>query len=1246
MAGIYQEQEPSHAPVGAPVSHRFAVSRKLGEGGMGTVYEAVDHERHLRVALKVLRQLEPQSLLRFKGEFRKLQDLHHPNLVSLGELVEEQGQWFFTMELVSGQDFFTSIRTSGPELGPSPTSEDTVPSPAPHEESPTRPERPGAAAAPPRDTSPAHVPGAVDPERLRGALGQLALGLHALHRAGKVHRDIKPSNILITGEGRVVLLDFGILSDVEDDETWDGSVIVGTRAYMAPEQERGAPPSPEADWYSVGVLLYLCLTGRKPGPVLPADPWGPELPADLCSLCEALMQPEPRRRPSGEEVLRRLGVEHTARYEAWGTSQLPFVGREHELRMLHQALADSRQGASVVVRVEGESGVGKSRLVRHFLHEVSQRMPRAVVLHGRCYERESVPYKGVEGVVDGLVRYLQGPGQPVAESVTVRERSLLSRLFPFARALLPEHAHAPEPEGSPLQQRLAALAVLRGVVERLAAQEPLVLCVDDLQWAGPDTVALLEELLQAPGVLLVGTLRRHAENTLPSGARECRWWSGARVLGMEGLRPEDARQLAARLLGKHARRSSEAVSRIVQESQGHPLFIDALVRYQEDGHGGARPRLLNEALWTQVQHLEVSARELLCLLAVADGPLPQDVAAHATSLGPLAYTHVSASLRGAHLIVTTGPGGTDLVEVMHDRVRQALVAKLPATQRQPWHRRLAHALEERGYGRPETLALHWREAGEPQRAAHHCVRAAEEASQSLAFAHAAELYRQALELGQWEASEQRRLRLARAEALGHAGLGREAAEALLSVAAHTPGDEARGLRYQAAEQYLSSGYLDEALATLRRCLEGLGVRYPETARQAVWEQRKQRLALALRSWRTPRPREPHRSTGPQRARLEVLHALASNLSIISFMQAGGFVARYHREALEAGDTLHLCLALSMELTNFTARQPWAHAELQRRVEEIQRLAALHPDEPALQGAISFRLAAKDMLSGRFSGIALHVNEALGHVQGKPGAQWLLAGLGNLTAIAMSLTGELGALRKRFELPVAEAWERRDLLRLASFELGAGTLRWLAADEPEQGRQQADAVVALWSRGGHYVQHFNHLMSEVYVDLYEEHPGQALRRLEEKLPGLDRMGASWMLRSRLVELRARAGLMQALRQEGPERELSLRAVLSGIRWLERLPLDFPRVMAGLLRAGVAAASGQPAASLYGDAARELERAGFLLAAAVARLRQGQHLGGEPSRRQVEEALEWMRQRGIVRPERMAGLVAPGRPAVLR
>src|SRR5689334_1065295 len=89
---------------------RFELVRRLGEGGMGVVYEAYDSELKIPVAVKALRTLDADTLLRFKNEFRSLQDLHHPNLVSLGELIEHRGQWFFTMELIHGVDFVSWVR--------------------------------------------------------------------------------------------------------------------------------------------------------------------------------------------------------------------------------------------------------------------------------------------------------------------------------------------------------------------------------------------------------------------------------------------------------------------------------------------------------------------------------------------------------------------------------------------------------------------------------------------------------------------------------------------------------------------------------------------------------------------------------------------------------------------------------------------------------------------------------------------------------------------------------------------------------------------------------------------------------------------------------------------------------------------------------------------------------------------------------------------------------------------------------
>jgi eukaryotic-like serine/threonine-protein kinase len=231
-------------------TRRFELVRRLGAGSTGIVYEAVDRETGSRVALKSLRRPSAQAVIRFKQEFRALQDITHPNLASLGELFEERGEWFFTMELVEGVRFLEWVRSRAR------TVED--PAGAELKETLSMPLVPTAEQT-------------YDEMRLRDALGQLARGVTALHRAGKIHRDVKPSNVLVSDAGRLVLLDFGLVTDTRESEESEGDVV-GTAAYMAPEQAAGRAIGPEADWYAVGVMLYQALVGRLPieGPTLQA----------------------------------------------------------------------------------------------------------------------------------------------------------------------------------------------------------------------------------------------------------------------------------------------------------------------------------------------------------------------------------------------------------------------------------------------------------------------------------------------------------------------------------------------------------------------------------------------------------------------------------------------------------------------------------------------------------------------------------------------------------------------------------------------------------------------------------------------------------------------------------------------------------------------------------------------------------------------------------------------------------------
>ena len=536
---------------------RFEVRRKLGAGGMGVVYEAFDRERQTLVALKTLQTWTADAVLRFKDEFRALQDLRHPNLVSLGELFEEGGQWFFTMELIEGGvPFLSFVR---PATVDDDSDSDVLAAGDSH---------PTVRSGQPPQQQPAHAHPSVglDDARLRDALGQLAHGLSAIHGAHKVHRDIKPSNILVTPKGRVVVLDFGVVTDAAGHGLWRDDHLVGTVSYMAPEQAGGRPVGPEADWYSVGVVLYQALTQRlpfsgSPENVLrikqsqePAPPQrvAPEAPPDLARLCVELLRLDPGLRPTAREVLRRLGADGDGASLARPAGGR-FIGRKGELAALRKAYAESRVGNPLTVIVGGESGVGKSALLRRFTESALGEVEGAVVFAGRCHERESVPYKAVDGIIDSLSRYLTSLSEAEAELLLPVEAGLIGQVFPVMRRVAAV-AQAKRPLAElfdPQGMRTRLFGALRELLVTIAMRCPVVLLIDDLQWADAASLALLAGVMRpprAPSLLLVATVRDPGQHALTGSGRARAELRGA---AGRGARAGDRRAAARRRACAH-----------------------------------------------------------------------------------------------------------------------------------------------------------------------------------------------------------------------------------------------------------------------------------------------------------------------------------------------------------------------------------------------------------------------------------------------------------------------------------------------------------------------------------------------------------------------------------------------------------------------------------------------------------------------------------------------------------------------
>jgi serine/threonine protein kinase len=900
---------------------RFEIVRVLGAGGMGEVYEAIDRERDQRVALKTLRAMGADSLLRFKNEFREFQDLQHPNLITIGELYCEEGDWFFTMELLDGINFLEYVRPMvyGSQRRSSPgVSGGGV----------------GIADSPSQTTEPMYQPRSRNPPsgptfneaRLRPALQQLAQGLLALHEAGKVHRDIKPSNILVTQHGRVVLLDFGLAADVAHRQHKSEVDIVGTVEYMAPEQAAGRQVGPPADWYAVGALLFEALTGTVPfsGSTMEVlmnkqrleapspRSLAPQVPSDLDRLCGELLRFNPSERPTAVQVLERLGAKADSQSSSLSSfsHSSHFVGRARELHELRDHYERSRKGAASVA-VIGESGVGKSALVRRFTEQLSGRDANAVVLSGTCYERESVPFKGVDGLVDALSQYMRRLPKAEAAALLPRKASLLASVFPvlYRVEAVAEAPREHEPSLDPQELRSRLFGAVRELFARLGDRHPLVLVIDDLQWADADSLALLAEVTRAPDappLLLITTVRTQTRGDTTGAQPILPPLPELAGLPLGRMSPPEARELAQALI-KRAREKAGGelkAQTIAQEADGHPLFIDELVRHAVAlGSSVAAPVHLEDALWSRISQLEPSARYVLELVCLAAGRLVQQTAAQAAAMSFGDFSKHVALLRVAHLLRTTGMRSTDYVEPYHGRVRQAVFEHLQHEAAVTHHRRLAIALETSGQPDPEALATHWHDAGDFDKAAHYAEVAGDKASRALAFDRAVRFYKFCLELRGAQAARELEIKLA--GTLANAGRGGEAGEQYLVAAAHAAPSDALELSRRAADQLLRSGHIDRGLETIQAVLAAVGMKLPATPRAALasllW-----RRGLVRARGLAFKERSAALITADELQRVDICGAIATGLSIVDTIRGSDFHARELLFALRAGEPAAWC----------------------------------------------------------------------------------------------------------------------------------------------------------------------------------------------------------------------------------------------------------------------------------------------------------------------------------------------------
>ncbi len=1232
------------------ISSRFELVRHLGRGATGDVFEAYDKAQGASVAIKVLRMMQPRAIERFKREFRALQDLQHRNLISFGELLEENGQLFFTMELVEGTSFMAYVRPSAEPIAYADT---RVAS--------SGEDGPSVIAAPPPRQGPV---GELDEGRLRRSLIGLVRGLQALHAAGKVHRDVKPSNVLIAEDGRVVILDLGLLIDRDRDDSWTGAGIVGTPYYMAPEQAAGNDAGPAADWYSVGVVLYEALTGQLPydgAPLkvlidkqgieaLPPSSICSEVPRDLSELAMKLLALAPADRPSGAQILAAMGRLRSAtqppRVEGTTFTQgPPFVGRAVELQSLRELLERcvGRQ-EPVVVLVSGESGLGKTTMVNVFLKSLD---PQITVLPGRCYERESVAYKAFDGIVGALARLLAHLPPVEAAALLPLHASLLTHVFPVLKRV-PAFAGAPYETAQSLEHqelRARVFGALRELLARLAQRRQVVIAVDDLHWADDDSLALMAELLRAPGappVLVIATQRPTKSGESVPSQRLRATCEEMHEIELQPLSQAESRELADLLLEVHGVGGPVDTDNLSLEAAGHPLFIDELVRHAA-GFGvtaGTVPHL-DDALWARFERLEPKARHLLEVLALAGNPLHQETIMRAAEIAPEQFSRLVSVLRVSNFARTTGARGSDTIEPYHDRVRNAIVRGLDADQRVEIHRALALALEGSPHAAQESmLAFHWRSAGRPDLAAHHAAAAAAQAADALAFDHAARFYRLALELDHPDRPE---LLAALGDALANAGRGVEASAAYQQAAVATSADAvALDMRRRAAEQLLISGHISQGLELISTVLGALGMKLPRTPRGALSSLVLRRALLRVRGAGF-REREASAVAATELMRVDLCFAIATGLANVDTIRGADFQTRHLLVALRAGEPTRVARALAIEGGFASTMSEGGRRRGRRLFAAVRKLLERTPSAHA-----SALLTGAECIAAFQGGqwrraleLAREGERAIRDQ--RTGAAWQRDTVSFFLLYSLFYLGELRELVAQTPALLRSANERGDLYAATNLRNGLCNMAWLVVDDVEQALRHLEEGERQWTHEGFHVQHYHHLLGRVNAYLYAGAGSTGYQLMHDRWKDLER---SLLLRVEAVRveawhMRARVALVMAS-VEPDARSAYLSEARAFARRLQRCRVPWAKGFGDLAAGAIANLDGDTpgAAGLVERAAAQFEAAEMSVFAAAAHWTLGRLRGGRDGDEQTADAERALRERGVVAPARFVGMLAPG------
>jgi len=841
------EQIRGHLPrPGLVLRDRYRLDSELGRGAMGIVFRATDLELLRPVAVKILaerlgergtaedaggtpavpvragtapggRAATDDMRSRFMREARAAAALNHPNIVAVYDVGEDHGFPFFVMELVEGPNLGRKAQYDLPQV-------------------------------------------------VEFAC-QICDALEHAHNNKIVHRDLKPANVLLSGKSATVakLADLGLALPARGSRISHAGTIVGTAAYMAPEQALGITVDGRADLYALGVVLYELTAGRVPflgddplatisqhlhAPVVPPRVLRPDLPRALETIILRLLAKDPEQRfqtaaetanalresLGGSEGLEEDGGGAVAILDALARGRL--IARGAELAEARELWRRAQEGRGHCLLLSGEPGSGKTRLAREVI--VQATLDGAVVLSGACYEYEAAtPYLPF---VEAFRRWVRDQKDDAKLREAIGENAsqiaklapeIETRLGPFpARHELPAH-----------EERLLFFDAVTEVLAKLARRQSLLFYLDDLHWADSGTLWLLGHLvrnLRAERVLIAASYRDTELDRAHPLAKALVDWNRDRLVTRIVLKrfgPEETRAQIAALLDENI--SGDFSEAVYRETEGNPFFVEEVMKALVE-QGSVRresgrwkrcelvdlviPQSVKEAIGNRLDRVSTECNETLRAAAVLGKTFTiEELMAAVGDGNEDKLLDALDEAVGAQLLAADRD---EAFAFTHDKIREVLYEELNPIRRRRLHLRTAEGLEqhrEKATVAVEKLAHHFIHAGEYERGLTYAKQAAVEAERVFAYGEAMAAYGRALECAESLGLKDEQLALE--EATGNAALA--SGDTLLATVhfdralalAHDPRERAR-LQCQAASSLVTNGdqrgldYLHEALKVL------------------------------------------------------------------------------------------------------------------------------------------------------------------------------------------------------------------------------------------------------------------------------------------------------------------------------------------------------------------------------------------------------------------------------------------------